>query len=272
MKHSLEQWVPKLNRLLANRLTNTAVASARSHGLNHWQVILLTRGVLEYGRPPHRRTFGVGDLILTPPHVPLYYESQSRWSCCYAVFVPWPHWSQWLDWPALSDGTRTFRLPDARARSTVRALFDEVIVQGRAGYRGEQLGLNALERLLITIAGWNQASRHPDRDPRIAVAQQFLRDNLTRMVAVPEVAQAAGMSGSRLAHLFRRETGLTPMQFLDRERMQRACQLLANTPLPVKDIAVQVGYPDIYHFSQRFKKLLGRSPTAYRQQQVGRTQ
>jgi AraC-like DNA-binding protein len=44
---------------------------------------------------------------------------------------------------------------------------------------------------------------------------------------------------------------------------------LTSTPLPIKEIAIQAGYPDIYHFSQRFKKLVGQSPRAYRQGRAG---
>ena len=52
------------------------------------------------------------------------------------------------------------------------------------------------------------------------------------------------------------------------EACKLAMSMLAGTPLPIKEIAAQVGYPDIYHFSQRFKKLLGQPPTAYRQKQM----
>jgi AraC family transcriptional regulator of arabinose operon len=239
--------------------------------LANWQLILVTAGQLEFGDRPQTRAFEPGDLILTAPHVPLYYAAlppTRRWSCCYAVFDPWPHWVEWMDWPTLADGVCWLRLPGAAERAVVGALFDEVVTQSRGGYAGEHLGLNALERLLIATATWNPARQQAGPDARIAAAQQFLLDNLGRMVAVPEVAQATGLSSSRLAHLFRTQTGLTPMQFLDRQRMHRACQLLASTPLPIKEIAVQVGYPDIYHFSQRFKKLLGQPPTAYRQKQM----
>jgi AraC family transcriptional regulator of arabinose operon len=265
MKRRLDHWVPKINRLLGGRLTRSAIGSDRPHGLDHWQLIFVTGGLLQFGQSPPRHEFAAGDLILTPPHLPLYYQPRELWSCHYAVFTPWPHWAEWLDWPEALPGTRWLRLPDAKARQVVRALFDEVVAHNRSGYREELLGLNALERLLIATAMWNPARQQAGPDARIAAAQQFLLDNLGRMVAVPEVAQATGLSSSRLAHLFRTQTGLTPMQFLDRQRMHRACQLLASTPLPIKEIAAQVGYPDIYHFSQRFKKLLGQNPRNYRQ-------
>lgn len=272
MANIRETWVPQVNRLLAARLQRSDVGSVRPRGLPYWHLMLITDGRLDFGPQPPNRQFAAGDLILTRPQTALFYRPalpRRQWSCHYAVFTPWPHWAEWLDWPEALPGTRWLRLPDAKARRVARALFDEVIAHNRASYRGELLGLNALERLLITTAAWNPHRTQHAPDPRIQAAQQYLVDNLGRMVAVAEAARAAGLSPSRLAHLFRAQTGLTPMQFLDQQRMQRACQLLTSTPLPIKEIAIQAGYPDIYHFSQRFKKLVGQSPRTYRQGRSG---
>jgi AraC family transcriptional regulator of arabinose operon len=272
MPNARDTWVPQLNRLLADRLVRSLVGSARPRGLPYWHLMLITDGLLDFGaQPPHRR-FAPGDLILTNPQTALFYrpaQPHRRWSCHYALFTPWPHWTEWLDWPETLPGVRWLRLPGAPALATVRTLFDEVVTHGHARYREEFLGLNALERLLLAAATWNPQRTQHAPDQHVQTAQQYLLDNSGRMVAVAEAAQAAGLSSSRLAHLFRAETGLTPMQFLDRQRLQRACQLLAGTPLPVKDIATQVGYGDIYHFSQRFKKLVGQSPRTYRQRHAG---
>ena len=272
MANVRETWVPRINRLLADRLVRSTLSSVRPRGLPYWQLILVTDGLLEFGQEPNQRRFEPGDLILTIPQTPLFYRPappRRRWSCHYAVFTPWPHWTEWLDWPEVLPGARWLRLPGREAMARVCALFDEMVAHGHARYREEFLGLNALEHLLLTAAEWNPHRTRHAPDPRVQTAQQFLLDNLGRMVAVAETARAAGLSTSRLAHLFRAETGLTPMQFLDRHRLQRACQLLVSTPLPVQDIATQIGYGDIYHFSQRFKKLVGQSPRAYRQQHAG---
>jgi AraC family transcriptional regulator of arabinose operon len=72
------------------------------------------------------------------------------------------------------------------------------------------------------------------------------------------------MSVSRVAHLFREQVGVTPQQFLERQRMERASQLLEMTALSVKEIAHQVGFENPFYFTLRFKRQTGQSPTAFR--------
>jgi AraC family transcriptional regulator, arabinose operon regulatory protein len=80
------------------------------------------------------------------------------------------------------------------------------------------------------------------------------------------VANACNLSVSRLAHLFRAQVGLSPMQFLERERLERAKSLLELTPRQVGEIAREVGFEDAFHFSKRFRRWTGSSPRAFRQQ------
>ncbi|MGH2354685.1 MAG: helix-turn-helix transcriptional regulator [Chloroflexota bacterium] len=60
--------------------------------------------------------------------------------------------------------------------------------------------------------------------------------------------------------LFRRETGMAPVEYLHRYRLQRARELLERTTLPVAEIAAPVGLPDPYYFSRAFKRREGVSP------------
>ena len=59
--------------------------------------------------------------------------------------------------------------------------------------------------------------------------------------------------------------GLAPQEFLIQYRMSRAAELLKTSDIPVKDISVQVGYPNQLHFSRAFKNVYGVSPRTYRQ-------
>jgi YesN/AraC family two-component response regulator len=54
------------------------------------------------------------------------------------------------------------------------------------------------------------------------------------------------------------------MEYFNRLRMQRACELLQTTGRPVLEIGCKVGYNDPYYFSRAFKKIIGVSPNEYR--------
>ena len=65
---------------------------------------------------------------------------------------------------------------------------------------------------------------------------------------------------------FKELTGSTPQEFLIRQRLTSAAELLKLTSLPIKTIADRCGYPNQLHFSQAFKKYYGISPREWRRQ------
>ncbi len=72
------------------------------------------------------------------------------------------------------------------------------------------------------------------------------------------------LSPSYLNAYFARLVGQPPIAYLIDLRLRRACELLRGTDLPIKEIAVQVGYPDQYFFSRIFRRRQGVSPRGYR--------
>ena len=95
-------------------------------------------------------------------------------------------------------------------------------------------------------------------------ALDYVSARLSQKLTVAGLAAAAGISPSRLAHLFREELGMSVMHYIEMRRIERAQQLLAVTALTIKQIAEQVGFDTPFYFSLRFKKATGLSPTSYR--------
>ena len=80
-----------------------------------------------------------------------------------------------------------------------------------------------------------------------------------------ELAAAAGLSTSRFRHLFREETGVSPVTYLRQRRMERARILLQRTFLNVKEVMAQVGVRDQSHFARDFRRHHGMSPREVRE-------
>ena len=64
--------------------------------------------------------------------------------------------------------------------------------------------------------------------------------------------------------LFKQATGLSPKQFQLEARIGRAVRLLADSDLPIREIADQTGFESVYHFSRQFKRMRGVSPAHFR--------
>lgn len=101
-------------------------------------------------------------------------------------------------------------------------------------------------------------------DRRIHRVIILITDNLHREIDLTEISQQMNISASRLRHLFKEQTGLSPLQYIKAERMKRASQLLETTYLNIKEIMSRVGIRDKSHFARDFKSAYGCSPVQYR--------
>ncbi|WP_030566688.1 GlxA family transcriptional regulator [Streptomyces aureocirculatus] len=92
----------------------------------------------------------------------------------------------------------------------------------------------------------------------------WLDENAARDLTLDDIAGHAGLSTRTLLRRFREQTGTTPLQWLHRARVRRAQHLLETTGHPVERIAAQVGFGSPTAFRDRFKRVAGVSPQAYR--------
>lgn len=85
-----------------------------------------------------------------------------------------------------------------------------------------------------------------------------------REPGTPELARMCGMSTSTFVRRMRACYGLSPKQFLIHRRIERAKELLLESPYTVEAIAAELGYKEPGHFTSQFKEWVGVSPSAFR--------
>jgi AraC-like DNA-binding protein len=93
-----------------------------------------------------------------------------------------------------------------------------------------------------------------------------ITDDLARPVSAADVAAELGMSVSRFSRFFRRATGNTFTDFINRIRVNRACQLLMESDRLVTHICFEVGFNNVANFNRRFLDIKGVTPTEFRRQ------
>ena len=107
---------------------------------------------------------------------------------------------------------------------------------------------------------------HPPT-PQGSVLEPLLRwmeDNAARDLSLEEIGRHSGMSTRTLLRRFHEQTGTTPLQWLHRARVRQAQFLLESTAHPIDRIAGQVGFGSPTTFRDRFKRVTGVTPQAYR--------
>ena len=100
--------------------------------------------------------------------------------------------------------------------------------------------------------------------------KSILQSHFSEELSVRDLAEYLDMPESRLIERFRKETGITPGDYLRSLRLDNACLLLTSTRLPIQEIASQCGFSDASYFTRLFRANKGCSPREYRQ--VGRKQ
>ena len=94
--------------------------------------------------------------------------------------------------------------------------------------------------------------------------KEYLDQNFTSPITLDSLSETVYISKHYLSHLFKEQTGVSPIKYLTSKRMEKACELLSETELPVSEVSKAVGYENPLYFSQLFKRIYGISPVKYR--------
>ncbi len=95
---------------------------------------------------------------------------------------------------------------------------------------------------------------------RLRLVIEYIRANLHRDLPTDELARLACLSRAQFFRAFRRELGLSPVEFILQERISQACRLLRAGNHYLADVAYQCGFSSPSYFTRTFKTLMGHSP------------
>jgi AraC family transcriptional regulator len=107
-----------------------------------------------------------------------------------------------------------------------------------------------------------------DRSLTRAQLQQsvdYIHTHLDRELSLQQMAAVLHISPTYFASLFKHATGISPHQYVIRQRVKRAKSLLLKTDLAIADIALQVGFSSQSHLAQQFKRFTGMTPRKVRE-------
>ena len=101
--------------------------------------------------------------------------------------------------------------------------------------------------------------------PLILKACTIINENLSSEISLEEISKRVEISPFYFSKLFKEETGENFIEYITMARMQRAKELLQDRSLSIKEISGEAGYADPNYFSKLFKKVVGMTPTEYRE-------
>jgi AraC family transcriptional regulator len=218
-----------------------------------------------------RLTFGAGEMCLVPRH----FETWVRADDLHYLYL-----SVGISDAALAaacDGTRgdvELRRVESLVDARVGALVAAVNAERVAGFPSGRLFLDSVEQALAVALVNGYALRHRSVQTyrgglgsgRLRKIKEFVGAKMDDDLTLCEMAQSVDLSSAHFSRMFRKSTGVTPHQFVLRQRVERAKEMLRSADARVMDVAVACGFKTQQHFAQIFRRACGNSPTEYRRE------
>lgn len=208
-------------------------------------------------------TFEKGELHLVPKGSSLEMTSGYNLtihSCCFSA--------------SQEDGSDLFKLIKAPARivpesrSKILGIFNDMEQTYKGSGNDSHRTVERIALLLELLIPFLQAAEEQPRDQLLFTpVLLFIRNNIHRPISLEELATTMSQSPEHFSRSFREALKITPLQYLLKERINRAQELLTGSNLTVQRIGEQCGFNTPSHFAKTFKQITGLTPGKFRKQE-----
>jgi AraC-like DNA-binding protein len=263
-------WPGGIRRLAVSEPFESPV-SAGNHRHPHPEICLLLDGRCRLSYDDQPTEVESGALVLIPGdliHGESYHPKREPYRLAWWILPPASPLFQVTSYDPEEGFSVIHRIPLERMGSEMAAALDRL--SGIAGTRTEPDLLCLKEALLTTVVLLMRLVGRgvADLDQRVQVvnlAMQYIETHLQEPLDLAEVGKAVHLSPNYLTTLFKRHTGHSLGQTIKQMRVRRACALLEDPRLKIKEVADAVGISDPFTFSKVFRGIEGVSPSEYRE-------
>lgn len=233
--------------------TKGTVQNYPPHTEKHWEIVIYTQGEGKVRVGKHTFSFMPGTIVYTPPG--FEYTDTSFSDAGYA------NYTLHIDQPLLrSKEPLVFQDQSHTPFLQVTRLLHKEFYYRQKGW--EIICNTLLDVLQYYLASW---SEQYETNPVLEKLKHLLIQNIHNSnFCLNDAIRSLSESATTVHRLFKKATGMSPMQYLIDIRIREARNLLSYSDMSVKEIAYKIGFNDPYYFSRLFKKKVGTSPAAFR--------
>jgi AraC family transcriptional regulator of arabinose operon len=210
-----------------------------------------------------------GEAMLIPRHEPHIYGSSDH--------LPWSiHWAHFVGidgnfYVSQAPEEEHKLLVEKSCANRIEELFRQSYDLLTEGFLLNRLihAAQILHHILGELFYNNPAfspSQRTNRFRSIEPTLSYLRENIDKPLSLADMAAYSGLSVPHFSRIFRNQTGYSPKDYFIHLKVQKASSMLLLSKMTVREVAFAVGYDDPYYFSRLFKKIVGISPNALRQE------
>ncbi|WP_455674002.1 AraC family transcriptional regulator [Phocaeicola sp.] len=244
----------------------------KEEGCDYAMLIYCTEGKGWY--KIYGKTYAVekNQYIIIPPHVPYAFgaDDASPWT------IYWLHFRGELCRSFLPENPNPKPLlPNEHSRLQDRfRLFEEIYSCFSMGYIKEYMVYSSM-CLYMFLASFTQLEQYrhittPTQKeyPFSSRVIHYMQENIQQNLSLEQLSSYFKYSPSHFSMLFMKETGVSPINYFIRLKVQKACQYIELTNLKLNEIALKLGFEEPAYFSRIFTKVMGISPSEYRKKEA----
>lgn len=239
----------------------------RPYGREDFQIIYLHAGEADFCIEGKIRRLGSGTVVLyRPEEVQQYtYFAHSK------AQAYWIHFTGYSTEKLLEQAGLPGRVFYTGEHQHFTEIFREIMTELQLKHDGfYDLTVLLLKTLILKIGRYSKMHlNHGSRASKLDELILTLNDSYAKQWKTEEMASFCRLSTSRFLHVFRIHHQISPIQYLNRLRINKAKELLSHSSLSIKDTAALTGFSDPMYFSRVFRKLEGKSPREFIKENVG---
>lgn len=212
------------------------------------------------GKTYHLSAF---DGYVVPPDTSVIYiaDSETPWTVYWVGFYG-KNASAFLERAKINNANLTFHYDqDDIITKDMESLFSLVQKPTRTG----EMLLSYVYHILGTLS--SQYRRSVDlfsTHNHFYACVQYIKNNIRLPIQVQDIADDQNLSTSQVYRIIKNNCGLSPHQYIDKAKIEKACEFIRDTNLSYREISFLVGYEYISHFFKVFKKVTGCTPSTYK--------
>lgn len=139
------------------------------------------------------------------------------------------------------------------------------ILKAESRYRDSLICHSVYEFLFLLLSSVESKTNSRPEPLLSAKIKDYIDSNLDKKLYISQIAKVFLFSESYITKVFKRETGMSLQQYYVHAKLEHARTALIETDLPVTDIALQQGYPNVHYFCKIFKEHYQMTPKEFRE-------
>ena len=208
---------------------------------------------------------GKGDIIISRKDVVHKYgaDEADPWSIYWAYFCGSSALS-YYNWIFSLHNRHVFNIGND---NKIEECFCEMYSILEKGYAQRNMihASNLLKYLLsLLISGGNSGSNRNVREWELEAIVKYMMNNINNVLVLDDLVEKYGTSKDHFIRSFYKKYGYTPMDYFNRMKIQKSCELLVTSNMSISHVAENLGFADAYYFSRLFRQKMNTSPREYR--------